>query len=82
MSMSDPFPGLPRRVLFVDVTKPVAVTKIPVTKIEPVTKIASVTKFVTKMDGVTKTRGRPAKGDKPKIAAERMKLYRASKKLG
>jgi hypothetical protein len=68
--MTDPFPELPRRVLFVDVTKPV--TKI-VTKIDDVTK----PKDVTKPRG-----GRPAKGAKPMTAAERKRRSRADKKSG
>jgi hypothetical protein len=66
--MTDPFPELPRRVLYVDVTK-------PVTKMAPVTKID-----VTKINHVTKTRGRPAKSDKPMTGAERVRLHRAAKK--
>jgi hypothetical protein len=69
--MTDPFPELPRRVLFVDVTKPVTkpkdVTKIPVTKIDGVTKIGS--------------RGRPAKSGKPMTAAERKRQSRAAKRI-
>jgi hypothetical protein len=45
--MTDPFPELPRRVLFVDVTKPVTKIPAPVTKIGGVTKISDAPNAVT-----------------------------------
>ena len=69
--MTDPFPELPRRVLYVDVTK-------------PATKIANATKLVQrKSEDATKKkdgRGRPARGDEPMTSTERSRLRRAAKK--
>jgi hypothetical protein len=71
LDKSDPYPGLPRKLVYrpIRVTKPVtAVTKKPlrVTR-PPVTKAKNVT---------------PVTDDRnaPKSAAERMKAYRARKK--
>ena len=73
--MTDPFPELPRRVLYVDVTKPV-VTKLA----KPVTKPKDVTKCASKSTASGRSSGRPRKGDKPMTGAERVRLHRAAKK--
>ena len=82
--MTDPFPELPKRVLFVEVkpqkfVPPKAVDDYfkQLAKPRPATKL--VQRNATKVANATKL-GRPVKGDKPTTSAERSRLRRAAKK--